>query len=642
MAFMVEDFGYHGHELGYYVGGLASAFCAAQFCSSVFWGKISDTYGRKVAVISGTFGTAVGMLVFGTAKTYPQAICGRLLSGFLSGNLGVMKCFLAEITDDSNRGKGFSVLSSFWNVGCLVAPLFGGLLSNPCQKYPKYFSPDSLFHYYPYLLPCILCISMNMLGVVMCSLTMVETRDFSKNNNNNNNSNSSSGDEKGGLELTAVKNPLSRGATGGKQQQKYHQLSSEEDKEETQRTKVKKNPFVITEAGDEEEEEEVGEDITDDEASIDGVLRRERIKDSNKHKERERVQQLDQLEKGKRRSQSLTRTLSTSSGRTDHSSETGSSSSGKNSNKMSAEDSILIDDSDEVCCADLSCSGAGLGLFCCSRGSNVSAGDEKGGDYDKLATANPSEAVFPPPAAPPSVLRRKGVVLTTASYGLLAMGYILFDETIPLFLKLDQSEGGFSFDSGGIGLLVSISAFVMLIFTTCVLPTIASKSKQWLYEIGIIGAIPLTLGWPLLASLNYHVIRNFDDKWMSQLVLWALLLLLNIFKNMFACFSYTAVMIQINHSAENEYLGAVNGLGQSFAAAARAIGPAIGGILWSCSVKMHFMFLNFFSAIVIFFVCGYINRLLPPSIDYKKKKKSANPQEDEEDEESHIDGGLMH
>ena len=39
-------------------------------------------------------------------------------------------------------------------------------------------------------------------------------------------------------------------------------------------------------------------------------------------------------------------------------------------------------------------------------------------------------------------------------------------------------------------------------------------------------------------------------------------------------------MIMINNSVESEHLGKVNGLGQSVAALARAVGPAIGGILW--------------------------------------------------------------
>ena len=42
----------------------------------------------------------------------------------------------------------------------------------------------------------------------------------------------------------------------------------------------------------------------------------------------------------------------------------------------------------------------------------------------------------------------------------------------------------------------------------------------------------------------------------------------------------------INNSVFDEALGAVNGLGQSMASLARAIGPAFGGLLWSISEKV--------------------------------------------------------
>eukprot|EP01034_Spumella_vulgaris_P024805 gene24805-31186_t len=172
---MVEDLGHGGASLGYYAGGLAAAFCGAQFCSSILWGWFSDKYGRKPAVILGTLGAAVGIVTFGTARTYSQAIIGRVCSGFLSGNLGVAKSFLTEITDDSNRGQGFSYFSLAWAVGSVIAPLTGGLLCKPAEKYPSLFSESGLFGYYPYLLPCLVCVSFNLLGSLLCFVYMKET-----------------------------------------------------------------------------------------------------------------------------------------------------------------------------------------------------------------------------------------------------------------------------------------------------------------------------------------------------------------------------------------------------------------------------------------------------------------------------------
>ena len=131
MAFFVEDLGKDGPDLAVYVGILAACFCAAQFVSTPVWAMLSDRYGRKPTLFLGTLGTGLGMLIFGFATTYEQAIAGRLISGLLCGNLAVLKAFLTEVTDTTNRGPGFSVLAISWSIGTVFSPLIGGTYSIP-------------------------------------------------------------------------------------------------------------------------------------------------------------------------------------------------------------------------------------------------------------------------------------------------------------------------------------------------------------------------------------------------------------------------------------------------------------------------------------------------------------------------------
>ncbi|CAM9383191.1 unnamed protein product, partial [Ectocarpus fasciculatus] len=176
VAFMVEDFGYTGKELGYHVGALAATFCLAQFLSSVPWGALSDRVGRKPPVVLGVLGSAMGMVVLGFSETYGQAIAGRAISGLLTGNVGILKSFLAEITDDSNRGHGFSLMSLGWSLGTILGPLAGGLLSYPAVKYPTTFSAEGLFGRHPFLLPCLLCVGCNLMAGTLTLLVMEESR----------------------------------------------------------------------------------------------------------------------------------------------------------------------------------------------------------------------------------------------------------------------------------------------------------------------------------------------------------------------------------------------------------------------------------------------------------------------------------
>jgi MFS family permease len=74
----------------------------------------------------------------------------------------------------------------------------------------------------------------------------------------------------------------------------------------------------------------------------------------------------------------------------------------------------------------------------------------------------------------------------------------------------------------------------------------------------------------------------------------------------------------VNHSVVDSELGKVNGMGQLFASVARSAGPALGGVIWSLSLRFDFVFANFIATGLILLVCEYIAFQLPASLDFKK------------------------
>ena len=98
-------------------------------------------------------------------------------------------------------------------------------------------------------------------------------------------------------------------------------------------------------------------------------------------------------------------------------------------------------------------------------------------------------------------------------------------------------------------------------------------------------------------------------------------MLVNIVKNYFNCLSFTSAIMMVNHSVTDEYLGAVNGLGQSLGALARCLGPAVGGLLWSMGTRYHFVWLNFIFITLLYLLNMYVSDLVPKSLDYKKQRR---------------------
>ncbi len=76
--------------------------------------------------------------------------------------------------------------------------------------------------------------------------------------------------------------------------------------------------------------------------------------------------------------------------------------------------------------------------------------------------------------------------------------------------------------------------------------------------------------------------------------------------------------MMVNHSVEDFNLGKVNGIGQSVAATARAVGPALGGVIWSISLRHEVVFANFAATAFVLLICEYIVFQIPATIDFKK------------------------
>ncbi|KAJ3275047.1 hypothetical protein HDV01_001553 [Terramyces sp. JEL0728] len=174
--FMVRDFKIcKEQDIGYYVGFISSSFFLAQVVTSMWWGWISDRYGRRPVLLVGLIGNSITMVLFGFSHSLPWAIATRAACGFLNGNIGAAKSVLGEITDSSNRANAFALIGLCFGIGSIVGPILGGLLSDPVTNFPAVFGASVLFKENPYLLPCLCSAMITVVGFVVGYLYLPET-----------------------------------------------------------------------------------------------------------------------------------------------------------------------------------------------------------------------------------------------------------------------------------------------------------------------------------------------------------------------------------------------------------------------------------------------------------------------------------
>eukprot|EP00160_Parvularia_atlantis_P000419 Unigene10346_Nuclearia_a/m.31603 Unigene10346_Nuclearia_a/g.31603 ORF Unigene10346_Nuclearia_a/g.31603 Unigene10346_Nuclearia_a/m.31603 type:complete len:640 (+) Unigene10346_Nuclearia_a:51-1970(+) len=175
VAFMVADFeGIPEEMVGLYSGLVAASFALGQVGSSFVWGRLADRVGARPCVLFSVGATAACMFAFGFSQSVPMAVALRIATGVFNGNLSVVKSYLGRVTDSSNSAHAMALLSGAWAIGSILAPMIGGFLSEPADKYPDAFPRDGLFGQFPYLLPCLFAGAVSVCGFVVIWFIMKE------------------------------------------------------------------------------------------------------------------------------------------------------------------------------------------------------------------------------------------------------------------------------------------------------------------------------------------------------------------------------------------------------------------------------------------------------------------------------------
>ena len=121
---------YYARDLGagsMMVTVLVVSFTAAQLLSAPLWGRFSDKYGRRPALLVGLGAAAIAYVVFAYATSLWLLLLSRIVQGAGGGTVGVIQAYVADSTEPDNRAKALGWLSAATNLGVALGPPLGSV-----------------------------------------------------------------------------------------------------------------------------------------------------------------------------------------------------------------------------------------------------------------------------------------------------------------------------------------------------------------------------------------------------------------------------------------------------------------------------------------------------------------------------------
>ncbi|HET9709613.1 MAG TPA: MFS transporter [Gemmatimonadales bacterium] len=112
------------------IGVLFSSFAIAQLLSSPLWGRVSDRYGRRPALLAGLAGSFFAYVIFGFANSLWLLFVCRSVQGLGGGTTGVAQAYVADTMEPSERAKALGWLSAATSAGVSIGAVLGSLASN--------------------------------------------------------------------------------------------------------------------------------------------------------------------------------------------------------------------------------------------------------------------------------------------------------------------------------------------------------------------------------------------------------------------------------------------------------------------------------------------------------------------------------
>ncbi|XP_042514246.1 protein ZINC INDUCED FACILITATOR-LIKE 1-like isoform X2 [Macadamia integrifolia] len=180
-----------------------------------------------------------------------------------------------------------------------------------------------------------------------------------------------------------------------------------------------------------------------------------------------------------------------------------------------------------------------------------------------------SEEIKQEPPSKKSLLKNWPLMSSLIAYGIFSLHDMAYTEIFSLWAVSPRKFGGLSYSTKGVGEVLAVSGFGLLIFQMFVYPRVSNVVGPIIVSrIFAILSIPLLSSYPFIAML-------------SGSTLALLITCASVLKNVFSVSITTGLFLLQNNAVPQHQRGAANGISLTAMSLFKAVGPAVGGAVFS-------------------------------------------------------------
>ncbi len=122
------------------IGWLIASFSIAQLIAAPLWGRVSDRYGRRPALLIGLTASAIAFVVFGLADSLGLLFLSRIVQGAGGGTTAVSQAYVSDTVAPADRARALGWLSAATAAGVMVGPAIGSLATHLGHSAPGFIA----------------------------------------------------------------------------------------------------------------------------------------------------------------------------------------------------------------------------------------------------------------------------------------------------------------------------------------------------------------------------------------------------------------------------------------------------------------------------------------------------------------------